>query len=118
MMALIPEPTCNSQNGTKTGVGDGTKVLTRTKPETEQPPMYKVLLFNDDYTPMEFVVVVLEKIFSLPRDKAISLMLAVHKNGIGVAGVFVHEIAETKARQVKEFARTHQHPLRCEIEKE
>ena len=100
------------------GGGAGTAVLTRPKQETERPPMYKVLLLNDDYTPMEFVVAVLENIFHMSRERAISLMLAVHHTGVGVAGVFTHEVAETKARQVMEFARKNEHPLRCTIEKD
>ncbi len=96
----------------------GTSVLSRPESETERAPMYKVLLINDDYTPMEFVVAILEQIFMMSRDNAIALMLAVHNKGVGVAGVFPHEIAETKARQVIDLARKNQHPLMCTIEKE
>ncbi len=80
--------------------------------------MYKVVLLNDDYTPMEFVVAVLEQVFQMQRDRAIALMLAVHRTGVGVAGVFTHEIAETKANQVIRLAQINEHPLQCRIEKE
>ncbi len=98
--------------------GTGTSVLTKQKEKTKRAPLYKVLLLNDDYTPMEFVVAILEQVFRMPRDRAISLMLDVHKTGIGVAGVYVHEIAETKAAQVLSIAKSHEHPLQCTIEKE
>ena len=98
--------------------GTGTLVLTQRKEKTKRAPLYKVLLLNDDYTPMEFVVAILEQVFRMPRDRAISLMLDVHKTGIGVAGVYVHEIAETKAAQVLSIAKSHEHPLQCTIEKE
>ena len=98
--------------------GTGTSVLTRREEKTERAPMYKVLLLNDDYTPMEFVVAILEQVFRMQRDRAISLMLDVHRTGVGVAGVYVHEIAETKAAQVLAIARSHEHPLQCTIEKE
>lgn len=96
----------------------GVSVLTQKKKKTKRAPMYKVIILNDDYTPMEFVVAVLEQIFRMSRDQAVSLMLAVHNNGVGVAGVYVHEIAETKATQVMAVARKHEHPLQCVIEKE
>lgn len=86
--------------------------------ETEKPPMYKVLLMNDDYTPMEFVVAVLQAVFAFSPEKAFDLMLTVHNKGMGVAGVFIHEIAETKANQVLRLAQEHGHPLMCTIEKE
>ncbi len=99
--------------------GDGdTAVITRTKPKTAKPPLYKVLLLNDDYTPMEFVVVVLEKFFGINHSQAVEIMLTVHKKGLAVVGVFSHEIAETKVAQVMDFARKHQHPLQCTMEKE
>ena len=96
----------------------GTSVLTRTKEKVERPPLYKVLILNDDYTPMEFVVVILQDVFAMKREQAISLMLDIHHQGVGVAGVFTHEIAETKASQVTSIARKYEHPLRCKIEKE
>lgn len=99
--------------------GDGeTGVLTETKPKTQRPPLYKVLLLNDDYTPMEFVVHVLERFFGMSHAQSFELMLTVHKKGLAVVGVFSFEVAETKVAQVMDFARRHQHPLQCTMEKE
>jgi len=86
------------------------------KPELKRPPMYKVLLLNDDYTPMEFVVLVLETFFCMGREKATQIMLHVHTRGVGVCGVYTREIAETKVSQVNDFSRTNQHPLMCTME--
>jgi ATP-dependent Clp protease adaptor protein ClpS len=97
---------------------DETGVLTDTKPKTQRPPMYKVMLLNDDYTPMEFVVHVLERFFGMSHAQAFELMLTVHKKGLAVVGVFSFEVAETKVAQVMDFARRHQHPLQCTMEKE
>ena len=93
-------------------------VVVKTKPKTKRPPLYKVLLLNDDYTPMEFVVHVLERFFGMTHAQAFEIMLTVHKKGVAVVGVFSHEIAETKVGQVMDFARRHQHPLQCTMEKE
>ena len=93
-------------------------VLVKPKTRTKRPPLYKVLLLNDDYTPMEFVVVVLERFFGLNHAQAFEIMLTVHKKGVAVVGVFSHEIAETKVAQVMDYARNHQHPLQCTMEKE
>ena len=101
----------------KPGDGD-TGVLTETKPKTKRPPLYKVMLLNDDYTPMEFVVHVLERIFGLSNAQALDLMLTVHRRGVAVVGVFSYEVAETKVTQVMDFARRNQHPLQCTMEKE
>jgi ATP-dependent Clp protease adaptor protein ClpS len=90
----------------------------KTKPKTKRPPMYKVMLLNDDYTPMEFVILVLERFFGITSSKATEIMLTVHKKGLAVVGVFAFEIAETKVAQVMDFARRHQHPLQCTMEKE
>ncbi|KAE9632587.1 ATP-dependent Clp protease adapter ClpS [Parasedimentitalea maritima] len=95
-----------------------TGVLTKTKPKTQRPPRYKVLLLNDDYTPMEFVVMVLERFFGMTHAEAFEIMLIVHKKGLAVVGVYSHEIAETKVGQVMDFARRQQHPLQCTMEKE
>ena len=95
-----------------------TVVITEAKPKTKRPPLYKVLLLNDDYTPMEFVVHVLERFFGLNHAQAFELMLTVHKKGLAVVGVFSHEIAETKVAQVMDYARRHQHPLQCTMEKD
>ena len=106
----------NQDNGNN---GDsGTGEVTRTKPKTKKPSMYKVLMLNDDFTPMEFVVHVLERFFSKGREEATRIMLHVHRRGVGVCGVFPYEIAETKVTQVMDFARQHQHPLRCTLEKD
>lgn len=93
-------------------------VVTKTKPKTKRPPMYKVMLLNDDYTPMEFVVLVLEKFFGLNHAQSVEIMLTVHKKGLAVVGVFAFEIAETKVAQVMESARSNHHPLQCTMEKE
>jgi ATP-dependent Clp protease adaptor protein ClpS len=99
--------------------GDGdVGVVLETKPVTKRPPMYKVMILNDDFTPMEFVVHVLERFFGLSHGQAFELMLTVHKKGLAVVGVFSHEIAETKVAQVMDFAQRHQHPLQCTMEKE
>ena len=93
-------------------------VLVDTRSKTERPPLYKVMLLNDDYTPMEFVVIVLERFFGMNQTQAFEIMLTVHKKGLAVVGVFSHEVAETKVAQVMDFARQHQHPLQCTMEKE
>jgi ATP-dependent Clp protease adaptor protein ClpS len=98
--------------------GQSTGVVTRAKPKTKKPSLYKVLLLNDDYTPMEFVVAVLEQFFSKDRSEATRIMLHVHQHGVGLCGVFTYEVAETKVAQVIDFARRHQHPLQCTMEKE
>ena len=95
-----------------------TSVVIETRPKTKKPPLYKVLLLNDDYTPMEFVVLILERFFGLTHAQSFEIMLTVHKKGVAVVGVFSHEIAETKVGQVMDFARRHQHPLQCTMEKE
>ncbi len=101
------------------GDGDGkTGLVTKTRPKTKKPSLYKVLLLNDDYTPMEFVVHVLERFFSKSREEATRIMLHVHQKGVGVCGVFTYEVAETKVAQVMDFSRQHQHPLQCRMEKE
>lgn len=93
-------------------------VAVKTKPKTRKPSLYRVLMLNDDYTPMEFVVHVLERFFGKSREEANRIMLQVHKRGVGVCGVFTYEVAETKVTQVMDFARQHQHPLQCTLEKE
>ncbi|GBQ79818.1 MULTISPECIES: ATP-dependent Clp protease adapter ClpS [Asaia] len=92
-------------------------VVIQARPETRRPAMYKVLMLNDDYTPMEFVVHVLERFFSKSREEATNIMLNVHKKGVGVCGVFTFEVAESKVTQVMDLARQNQHPLQCMIEK-
>ena len=95
----------------------GTAVISKTKSQTKRPSLYRVLLLNDDYTPMEFVVHVLERFFNKDRETATRIMLHVHQNGIGECGIFTYEVAETKVTQVMDFARKHQHPLQCVMEK-
>jgi ATP-dependent Clp protease adaptor protein ClpS len=100
------------------GNGTGTGLVTKTRPKTKKPSLYKVLILNDDYTPMEFVVHILERFFNKNREDAVQIMLHVHRHGVGVCGVFTFEVAETKVAQVIEFSRRHQHPLQCTMEKE
>ncbi len=95
-----------------------TGILLKTRPKTKKPSMYKVLLLNDDYTPMEFVVHVLERFFSKTRQEATDVMLHVHRRGVGICGVFTYEVAETKVAQVMDFARQNEQPLQCTMEKE
>ena len=103
----------------KPGDNDGqTGVVIKTRPKTRKPAMYKVLMLNDDYTPMEFVVHVLERFFSKTHEEATRIMLHVHTRGVGMCGVFTYEVAETKVTQVMDLARQNQHPLQCTIEKE
>ena len=97
--------------------GPGTAVITKTKPQTKKPSMYRVLILNDDYTPMEFVVHVLERFFGRDHEAATRIMLHVHHHGIGECGIYTYEVAETKVTQVMDFARKHQHPLQCVMEK-
>ena len=100
------------------GTGGDTALATKTKSKPKRPSMYKVLMLNDDYTPMEFVVHVLRRFFGLAHAQAFEIMLTVHKRGVAVVGVFSFEIAETKVTQVMEYARRNQHPLQCTMEKE
>ena len=93
-------------------------VKLETRPKTKRPPLYKVMILNDDYTPMEFVVHVLERFFGMNHDQSVEIMLAVHQKGLAVVGVFSHEIAETKVALVMDLAARHQHPLQCTMEKE
>ena len=97
--------------------GPGTAVITKTKPQTKRPNMYRVLILTDDYTPMEFVVHILERFFGKDHEAATRIMLHVHHHGIGECGIYTYEVAETKVTQVMDFARKHQHPLQCVMEK-
>ena len=107
-----------SDNGKRGGEGPNTGVIVRAKPKTKKPSMYKVLMLNDDYTPMEFVVHILERFFAKSRQEATKIMLHVHRRGVGICGVYTYEVAETKVTQVMDFARQHQHPLQCTLEKD
>ena len=106
--------------GDKGGQGNGrsdTATITNPKTKSKKPSLYRVLLLNDDYTPMEFVIQTLERFFQKDRDAATRIMLQVHNHGVGECGVFTYEVAETKVMQVMDFAREHQHPLQCVMEK-
>ncbi|HIJ62189.1 MAG TPA: ATP-dependent Clp protease adapter ClpS [Rhodospirillaceae bacterium] len=107
-----------NDNDQTSGGNPRTGVVIKTRPKTKRPSMYKVLMLNDDYTPMEFVVHVLERFFGKNREEATRIMLHVHQRGVGVCGVFTYEVAETKVTQVMDLARQNQHPLQCTVEKE
>jgi ATP-dependent Clp protease adaptor protein ClpS len=107
-----------SDNGKRGEEGPGTGVVVKAKPKTKKPSMYKVLMLNDDYTPMEFVVHILERFFNKSRQEATRIMMHVHRRGVGICGVYTYEVAETKVTQVMDFARQHQHPLQCTLEKD
>jgi ATP-dependent Clp protease adaptor protein ClpS len=111
-MAKMPKKPISPDKDGETGV------LTRVKPKTKKPSLYKVLLLNDDYTPMEFVVMVLEQVFGKSREDAYTIMLHVHQKGVGVCGVYTYEVAETKVTQVMDAAKQAGHPLQCTLEKE
>jgi ATP-dependent Clp protease adaptor protein ClpS len=119
--AASPEagrPQMSNDEGRSGGPGaPGTSVITKVKPKTKRPNLYRVLILNDDYTPMEFVVHVIERFFHKDVETATKIMLHVHQHGIGECGIFTYEIAETKVTQVMDFARKHQHPLQCVMEK-
>jgi ATP-dependent Clp protease adaptor protein ClpS len=118
---MIPAPRAGEDDSDRDGAGrggPGSAVVTRTRPKTQRPSRYKVLLLNDDYTPMEFVVHVLERFFGLTNAQAVEIMLVVHRRGVAVVGVFSYEVAETKVTQVMEYARRNEHPLQCTMEKE
>jgi len=116
--AGVPRAGGREDAGGGNGGGANTGVITKTERKTKKPSLYKVLLLNDDYTPMEFVIHVLEKFFNKGREDATRIMLHVHQNGVGVCGVFTYEVAETKVTQVMDFAGQHQHPLQCTMEKD
>lgn len=113
-----PVTAASRKGGGADAPGISTGVVTRTRPKTQRPSMYKVLMLNDDYTPMEFVVHVLERFFHMDHARAIDVMLVVHNQGIALVGVYSFEIAETKVTQVMDYARQNQHPLQCTMEKE
>ena len=108
----------NSDKNKNTEIDNNSNVLLEEKVEVKRPSFYQVLIKNDDYTPMEFVILVLEKYFSKSRNEATQIMLHVHQKGMGVCGLYPYEIAETKVVQVMDFARKNQHPLQCTMEKE
>lgn len=96
----------------------GTETLLKPRPKTKKPSMYKVILLNDDYTPMDFVIHILEKFFAKNRDEATEIMLHVHRRGVGICGIYTYEVAETKVMQVMDYARSQEQPLQCTMEKE
>ena len=106
------------QNNTNNGDDLEHGVAVKTRPKTKKPSMYKVLMLNDDYTPMEFVILVLENFFNKSHEEATRIMLHVHQKGLGICGVYTYEIAETKVNQTMDLAQQHQHPLQCTIEKD
>jgi ATP-dependent Clp protease adaptor protein ClpS len=114
LMKILMAQDDDDKNGGRPGVG----LATRTRPKTQKPSLYKVLLLNDDYTPMEFVVHVLKAFFQMDTDQATRVMIHVHQKGVGVCGIFTYEVAETKVTQVMDFAQKNQHPLQCTLEKD
>ncbi|MXO73190.1 ATP-dependent Clp protease adapter ClpS [Alteraurantiacibacter buctensis] len=107
----------DGDHGAGGGPADGVGVATKTRTRPKKPSMYKVLMLNDDYTPMEFVVLVLKRYFRMDLEQATRVMLHVHQRGVGVCGIFPLEVAETKVNQVMDFAKANQHPLQCTLEK-
>ncbi len=119
-LAAQPRPPISgSREPRRTGdtPGNGAAVITRTRTQAKRPSMYRVLLLNDDYTPMEFVVSILQAFFNKNVEEATEIMLHVHRNGVGECGVYTYEVAETKVAQVMDHARKNQHPLQCIMEK-
>ena len=114
---MEPPRSADDDKKRREGSPPGTAVITKTKPQIKRPSLYRVLILNDDYTPMEFVVHVLERFFNKDHETATRIMLHVHHHGIGECGVYTYEVAETKVTQVMDFARKHQHPLQCVMEK-
>lgn len=114
----LPAVKMSRQDDDKGDDGPGTGVVVKSKTRTKKPSMYKVLMLNDDYTPMEFVVMVLERFFNKSHEEATQIMLHVHQKGVGVCGVYTYEVAETKVAQTTEIARQHQHPLQCTLERD
>ena len=116
---INPSPIASSDDDNAgTGGNSGVGVATKTRTRTAKPALYRVLMLNDDYTPMEFVVLTLQRFFKMTIEDATRVMLHVHQRGVGVCGIFTYEVAETKVNQVIDFAREHQHPLQCTMEKE
>ena len=111
MKKIIMQDDSNNNNDPQRGL------LLDTKPKTKKPSMYNVLLLNDDYTPMEFVIIVLESVFNKKQEDATQIMFHVHKNGVGVCGTFTYEVAETKCKIVMDMAKKSEHPLQCTMEK-
>ena len=122
-MRLVPVPAFAGPKEDDPDKGDGksgteTGTITKTRPKTKRPNLYRVLLLNDDYTPMEFVILVLQDVFNKSREEAVQIMLHVHQKGVGECGVYPYEVAETKVTRVMDTARKNQHPLHCVMEKQ
>ena len=118
-VAAIPGPIMAGPQNDDPGKGDSdTGTITKTRPKTKRPSLYRVLLLNDDYTPMEFVILVLQDVFNKSREDAMQIMLHVHQKGVGECGVYPYEVAETKVTRVMDTARKNQHPLQCVMEKQ
>jgi ATP-dependent Clp protease adaptor protein ClpS len=124
-LRLVPTPAYAGPKEDDPGKGGGdgkggteTGTITKTRPKTKRPSLYRVLLLNDDYTPMEFVVLVLQDVFNKSREEAMQIMLHVHQKGVGECGVYPYEVAETKVTRVMDTARKNQHPLQCVMEKQ
>ncbi len=118
-LAHVPQPRCmgaNGNGGSLSADSQGGLMVAEPKTKTKRPPMYKVILLNDDYTPMDFVVMVLEQIFRRSHTEAMNIMLEVHQKGAGLAGVYTRDVAETKVDQVVEYARINDYPLQCALE--
>ena len=115
---MTAKPVFMQSQGDGDNANRGTSVITRTKPKTKKPNLYRVLLLNDDYTPMEFVVLILQDVFNKTREDAMRIMLHVHNQGVGECGVYPFEVAETKVTRVMDTARKNQHPLQCVMEKQ
>lgn len=119
-LTLAAHVRAGDEDSGKDGDGDGQNqigIATKTRAKPKKPSQYKVLMLNDDYTPMEFVVLVLKRFFSMDLEQATRVMLHVHQRGVGVCGIFTYEVAETKVNQVMDFAKQNQHPLQCTLEK-
>jgi ATP-dependent Clp protease adaptor protein ClpS len=118
LIVPVSESDTDKPGGADTDDGDAqVSVATKTRAKPKKPSQYKVLMLNDDYTPMEFVVMVLKRFFGMDLEQATRVMLHVHQKGVGVCGIFPYEVAETKVNQVMDFARQNQHPLQCTLEK-
>lgn len=108
----------DEDRGGRSGGNADVGLLTRTRAKTKKPAMYRVLLLNDDFTPMDFVVHILERFFSKNKQEATEIMLQVHRRGVGICGTYTYEVAETKVNLVMDYARKNEHPLQCTMEKE
>jgi len=122
-LRLVPLPAHGGPKEDDPGKGGGkggteTGTITKTRPQTKRPNLYRVVLLNDDYTPMDFVILVLQDVFNKSREDAMQIMLHVHQKGVGECGVYPYEVAETKVTRVMDTARKNQHPLQCVMEKQ